>query len=72
MIVVAPINRYYKDMTPYIQTYKGREVTPYTSVITGPMIPLVARSLSVCVFECLVEEVLLAPEVELETALVVD
>jgi hypothetical protein len=36
------------------------------------MIPLVARNLSVCVFECLAEEVLLAPEVELETALVVD
>lgn len=72
MIVVAPKNRYYKDIKPYIQTYKGHEVTPDTNAITGPMIPLVARSLSVCVFECLAEEVLLVPEVELETALVVD
>ena len=43
-----------------------------TSAITGPMIPLAAKNLSVCVFECLEVEVLLAPEVELETALVVD
>jgi hypothetical protein len=67
--VVAPINRYYKDIEPYIQRSRSDS---NTSAIIGPMIPLVARNLSVCVFECLAEEVLLAPEVELETALVVD
>jgi len=52
-----------------MMSVKSRHVE---NAVTGPRIPLVAKSLSVCVSGCLAEVVLLVEEGELETSPLTD
>jgi len=52
-----------------VMSVKSRHVE---NAVTGPTIPLVAKTLSVCVSECLAEVVLLVEEGELEISPLTD